>query len=100
MKITVTSDPSDYTVVETVLIDAKSLEQSNMVVQESHTLEVKFDMTYDSTNAPNYGAQFMNAYCQGNELMCDNVSERQGESMFGIAILCHLVLNAYYIKNS
>ena len=41
-------------------------------------------------------------YTSHNTDLWDTAGEgnRQGESMFGIAILCHLVLNAYYIQNS
>ena len=77
-----TSDPPDYVIEEVVFIDTKSLAQSNMVVEESHTLEVKFDMNYDSSEADNYAAQFMNAYCASNDLYCDSVTQRQGGYLY------------------
>ncbi|GFS10808.1 polycystic kidney and hepatic disease-like 1 [Elysia marginata] len=62
VKVVIESDPVEYTVEMVVLVDLLTQQQKNLITEETHTLELKFPINYDSARAPYWTAQVRNYY--------------------------------------
>ncbi|GFN92112.1 fibrocystin-l [Plakobranchus ocellatus] len=78
VKVTIESDPVEYTVEMVVLIDLLTQQQKNLVTEETHTLELKFPISYDSDRAPYWTAQVRNYYGDKTNMRITSDGHRRG----------------------
>ena len=76
MLVTVLSP--DYTLHTVVVLDAVSLAQRDLIVQESHTLKFHFDMSFEPEFADVYASQVMNEYCMSRLVRCSELHTQSG----------------------
>ncbi|KAK0070514.1 fibrocystin-L [Biomphalaria pfeifferi] len=62
LQVTVQSDPPLYKLTTTIALELMSKEQKDLVIEETHTIELKFDIEYSETNASLLSAQIRNHY--------------------------------------
>ncbi|XP_012942613.1 fibrocystin-L [Aplysia californica] len=84
--VTITSDPPDYTEGVVVLMDVMTLAQSTIVVQETHDLEVKFDIDFDEARAPYYTAIVRNKFSQNPDLVITEDAYRKGSLIITLSV--------------
>ncbi|KAK3716577.1 hypothetical protein RRG08_039372 [Elysia crispata] len=78
IKVVIESDPVEYTVEMVVLVDLLTQQQKNLVTQETHTLELKFPMNYNSDRAPYWTAQVRNYYGDKTNMRITSDGYRKG----------------------
>ena len=78
VKVVIESDPVEYTVEMVVLVDLLTQQQKNLVTDETHTLELKFPISYDSERAPYWTAQVRNYYGDKTNMRVTSDGHRKG----------------------
>ncbi|KAK7105773.1 hypothetical protein V1264_017108 [Littorina saxatilis] len=84
--ITVTSSPSDYTLTTELEVDVMTVAQRDLVKEETSTIELSFDMTYNASDAPYHAAQVRNYYSENTDMVVDSHSYRQGSLVVSMVV--------------
>ncbi|CAL1525942.1 unnamed protein product [Lymnaea stagnalis] len=76
--LTIKSNPAEYNIHKVIYVDVMTQEQKNLVVKESHRVELKFDMEYNVDLADLISAQVRNAYSQMPGIRITGNGHRKG----------------------
>ncbi|GFN92105.1 fibrocystin-l [Plakobranchus ocellatus] len=86
IKVVIKSRPADYTVKMVVFIDLMTQQQKNFVAEETHALELKFPIAYNSERALYWTAQVRNYYGDKPNMRITSDKHRGGSFMVTLNI--------------